>query len=250
MGRFSWWRAAVAVACVVAFSSAALADWEPGDDYKMHFPQLPDPEGWDVSFELGTVVLADDWLCTESGTVDDIHLWTSWQGDDEGVTEAMVATIWSNNPQGPDGYSIPDQLLWAGLLDPDDWTYRFYDVGLQGWYDPVSGQFDPEDHNLIFQYNILGIDDPFEQVAGEIYWLGIQPFSAGFLGWKTSLDQFEDDAVWYDEVTERWYELRDPRTGESLDLAFVITTETIIPEPAGIGLLGLLGLVAVRRRRR
>jgi len=24
------------------------ADWDPGDGHKMHFPQLPDPEGWDV----------------------------------------------------------------------------------------------------------------------------------------------------------------------------------------------------------
>ena len=68
-------------------------------------------------------------------------------------------------------------------------------------------------------------------------------------GWKTSgSPQFMDDAVWGDDfaggVTE-WNELVDPQTGQSLDLAFVIT-----PEPTSMALLGLGGLAVLRRRRR
>lgn len=63
--------------CVLALAAPALADWEPGDGHKMHFPQLPDPDGWDV--RASALCMADDWLCTETGTVDDIHWWGSCQ---------------------------------------------------------------------------------------------------------------------------------------------------------------------------
>ena len=64
----------------------ALADWDPGDDYKMHYPQMPDPEGWDVC--LVCQWLADDFGCTETGPITDIHFWISWHADD--VMEVVV----------------------------------------------------------------------------------------------------------------------------------------------------------------
>ena len=47
---------------------------------KMHFPQLPDPNGWDVKAD-GGLCLADDWQCDGTGPVRDIHFWGSWKGD-------------------------------------------------------------------------------------------------------------------------------------------------------------------------
>lgn len=38
----------IALLCVLALGGPALADWQPGDGHKMHFPQLPDEDGWDV----------------------------------------------------------------------------------------------------------------------------------------------------------------------------------------------------------
>ena len=52
--------------------------WRPGDRHKMHFPQLPDESGWDVR-ATRPVVLGDDWRCSETGWVKDIHFWGSWQ---------------------------------------------------------------------------------------------------------------------------------------------------------------------------
>ena len=67
----------------------SMGDWDEGDTFKMHFPQLPDPFGWDVARDLG---LADDWQCTENGPVSDIHFWYSWQDDQ--VTDLGAVTVW------------------------------------------------------------------------------------------------------------------------------------------------------------
>jgi hypothetical protein len=48
-------------------TTIVFGDWDPGDDFKMHFPQLPDPLGWDIVFYPNSSwELADDWLCTET----------------------------------------------------------------------------------------------------------------------------------------------------------------------------------------
>ena len=57
-----------------------------------------------------------------------------------------------------------------------------------------------------------------------------------------------DDAVWADDPASSitgWQELIDPQTGESLDLAFVIT-----PEPATLAILFPGGLTLLLRRKR
>ena len=67
----------------------AWADWDPNNsnpkqatNHKMHYPQMPDPNGWDVDVTTGFV--ADDWRCSQSGPVDDIHFWISAKGDNWG----------------------------------------------------------------------------------------------------------------------------------------------------------------------
>jgi hypothetical protein len=245
---------------VLFASCTALADWNEGDPYKMHFPQMPDPCGWDVGFYTRVPQLADDWQCTESGEVDDVHMWYSWKDDLVGTIEMVQLSIWSNNPGGETGaaagYSTPDEQLWGYQnLYPGDFTTRLWGKANQGWYDPVSGEYETNDHVQIFQLNIEDIADPFYQEAGEIYWLSVCFYIAAdqsHAGWKTAdVDSypdpytgshFMDDAVWYDG--ENWNRLLDPISEESLDLAFVIT-----PEPATLSLLGLGSLVMLRKRR-
>ena len=266
-------RRMMVVSCVVTLllTGSAFADWDPGDDFKMHYPQLPDPQGWDVDFtDSGFAephVLADDWQCIETGWVSDIHFWLSSRQDMPFDILNVHASIHSDDVSG--AFSKPGDLLWQADFDPAMFTIRHYGSGLQGWYDPGPlGTVVPGDHTMIHQVNIMDIADPFLQQEGTVYWLdlsvlGFGPVGPAQLGWKTSIDHFRDDAVWLNfggmtnhaglagdivVLAPGWQPLTDPFTGETLDLAFVITGEPI-PEPAGLGLIGL-SLLAVRRRRR
>ena len=258
----------VVLSVVVVCTGAALpvsADWFPEDGHKMHFPQLPDPTGWDVSLVADTMF--DDWQCSSTGTVDDVHFWTSWRGDQPSDLLWIDLSIWSdvpaNDPSNQLGISYPGAELWADRFQPGEWRIAAPEVGLQGWFNPQPPEDQvviPNDHQLYYQINIEDIENPFVQEEGKIYWLGIHigpsdPNTA--IGWKTSQDHWNDDAVYWWTIpgsNVSWRELIDPATGESLDMAFVITGSAV-PEPGSLvlGLAGLLGLAswcAWRRRPR
>jgi hypothetical protein len=263
----------VAVMLVVAVAQVARADWDPNTadprlatNHKMHYPQMPDasPLGLDVdATDLHGFFVADDWRCSQTGPVTDIHIWGSWLNDIVGNEHGWVgfhlfvhgdipATA---NPLGP--YSMPSQPIWEGFFGPELYQYREYMPAEERFIDPRLGQPIGIDH-MIYQYNFK-IDPAvaFEQKEGQIYWLSVQAIVDAadnpVFGWKTSLDHFNDDAVWGDGQgvpPGMWSELRYPSwhqlAGQSMDMAFVIT-----PEPATLALVGLgvAGLVARRRRK-
>jgi hypothetical protein len=241
-------RTCLILIVAIGVAGPAMADWEPGDGHKMHFPQLPDMEGWDVN---GTFpkILADDWMCSETGWVKDIHFWGSWREDLVGEITNLHLSIHSNIPDGGQGYSVPGDELWSVDLLPGAWVEKFWGEGPQGWYDPNTGYWNKPDHYGVWQYNVFLPDSQwFWQEKDEIYWLDISVTLADpnftHWGWKTSLDHFMDDATWKDYGGDFWYELRDPITQESLDMAFVIT-----PGPGTLALLALAGMTPRRRRR-
>ena len=107
------WIIGLAVGLTLVLSIAALADWDPGDCFKMHYPQLPpeliDPllPSMDVAFQLGR--LADDWECTYDGEVTDIGASTSGKifVGDELVGE--VDLMFSHIDQNISGLEFPEE---------------------------------------------------------------------------------------------------------------------------------------------
>ncbi len=250
------------IATIIIVAGPALADWLPGDGDKMHFPQLPDPNGWDVN-GTNPITLADDWVCSETGSVTDVHLWGSWQRDNPGDIASIHVSVHDNIP--PDAaipYSRPaDPPVWERDFLPSEFSIQPYGTGQQGWMEPGSGTDTQNDHTTFHQINIMGIDDPFQQKFGTVYWLDISVTLTATSdansqwGWKTADlysypppatgQHFMDDAVYKLTDTSNWQPLTYPGTTDSLDLAFVIT-----PEPATLAMLGLGGVLTLLRRRR
>ena len=189
-------RKTILILLVVMLATvAAQADWDEGDTHKMHFPQLPDPNGWDIKFgpfqhdtaPEGIKILADDWQCSETGPVNDVHFWFSSKGDAFNADTAGISnlhlSIWSNDPGDPSNNvpSRPKDILWWGNSDESAFgqiTVRNDGTGQQAWYDP-NLPFDPgfnpipDDHQQIWQVNVTQIVEPFQQQRGEVYWLAI-----------------------------------------------------------------------------
>jgi hypothetical protein len=199
---------------------------EPIGDIKMDYPQLPDLEGWDV-LATSPLILADDWLCTETGPVTDLHFWGSWINDLVAPINGFWVSIHSDIPGPP--YSQPGPELWSEYIT--DFHEQPVGTGEQGWFDPYGQFWERPNHFTCFQYDITNIPDPFIQEEGTIYWLNIRADVPGasypvppLWGWKTSIQHFADDATWSTaEPPYQWIPLTDPQTGITLDLAFVIT---------------------------
>lgn len=225
----------VCAVCVLVFGvSTAFADWMPDDGHKMHYPQLPDVTGWDVN-ATAPVVLADDWMCSASGPVTDIHFWGSWLGGNTGEIVSFNLSIHADIPADPPllPYSRPGPTLWevdvpfsAVIAQP-----LVSDLD-EGWYDPSNGTFNTPDHNEYWQYNvflenILPPDQFFIQEEGTIYWLNISATVSTpgtTWGWKSSFDHWNDDAVWAFWGALQWVDMFEPPDFfVSLDLSFVIT---------------------------
>jgi hypothetical protein len=206
---------------LIGATGIAVADWEPGDGHKMHFPQLPDPNGWDVDFHDWW--LGDDWKCSETGPITDIHFWYSWARDEVQDIPWISISIYSDDPGPP---SKPYEELWSRQFLEGEFIIAGPWTGDQGWYHNPD-QWWENDHQQYYQINIVDISNPFEQEEGVIYWLVIQmpyysyPYPA--IGWKTSEDHWNDNAV-VGAPGGDWYPLWDPLTsGVPMDFAFVIT---------------------------
>jgi len=250
----------VTIAFLLA-GSIVSADWAPPDPYKMHFPQFPDPVGWDVN-ATQPLVLADDWMCSETGPVTDIHFWGSWMHGIPGMVQGFWISIHADVPAGPGvPFSHPGPTLWEEYITNFVTTPPIDPPGQQGWYDPQTGMVFPNDHDPYFQYNITGISNPFIQQQGNIYWLNIsaQVANPGATqwGWKSTTNHWQDDAVWALWGQLIWDDIyQPPDFTQSLDLAFVITGgQQDIPTLTewGMIVLALLllaaGTVAIIRRR-
>jgi len=195
-------------------SSTALSDWSPGDDYKMHSPQLPNKNGWDIC--LVHQAIADDFKCSQSGPINDIHFWVSWRGDNDDFRNVTWNIALCANSFGK-----PGTVLW--VLNPGhaNISSRLYGTGDQGWHCPGTSLTVPHDHTNIYQVNITKIGNPYNQTKGQIYWLAIQAqmsSSKAEVGWKTSTSSYFGKAV-YQTALGQWAAI-----GQAAEnLAFVIT---------------------------
>jgi len=218
------------------------ADWETNGSYKMHWPQLPDLSvlGMDVN-ATATNILADDFLCTASGPITNIHIWGSWSGDNfDGSNTVFVLSIHADIPTNESqNFSMPGETLWSATFGPGTYVVRVWRDGIaEGWYDPPTNYIPPGGvgaDTICYQYNFpIEIGEAFYQTSGVTYWLDVQasPGDERYrFGWKTTrVDlRWNDDAAFTggrEPNPTGWTPLTYPpghdMAGETLDLAFVI----------------------------
>lgn len=209
-------------------------------------PDLSEDPPTGVDVDNYWVEEADDFRCTQSGGITDIHLWTSYNGDSlckdpSGLQSPSALTItlkiYADIPAGQDPqmpWSHPGRLLWSRTFAPGSYNaYLYADKLQEWWYDPATQiWFPPPADTMCYQYDFyIPAGEAFVQTKDRIYWLGVK-YDATVnddctWGWKSSRDHWNDDAVYFDSRSGLWKELRygdgHPMAPDSMDLAFAIT---------------------------
>jgi len=228
---------------VATLGVAALAESE----VKWDQPPLPaDPTnvfyGWnEISMYGFGSIAADDWACTTTDPVTDLHWWGSFPdwpyADPPQLPPAFNITIWTDVPADPTGnFSHPGVAIWQ--IYCTNYTWKFV-----GWdYDPIKRIYEA---CFRFDQNLLPHEwfyqDPNPTGTGtNIYWISIAavyPTVPQYpWGWKTrprdlnspapddavrifdpvapipGSQFFTGDPIWWPEPTNSW------------DLAFELTT--------------------------
>lgn len=179
-------------------------------------------------FDTSPKVLGDDFQCTLTGPITDIHLWGAWLFDQIGVVTNFRVAFFSDVPATQDTYSRPGNELWSTNFLASQYTQQIYTNAPEQFYNPNTDTIMGPD-SILFRYNFC-IDPAkaFVQTNGVIYWLVVQAQTVnGVFGWKSSTAHCHDDAVWGDTPGPIWNELRypgGPLQGQSFDLAFELTT--------------------------
>jgi hypothetical protein len=222
----------VCLILILFLSPMVYADWNQGDAYKMHFPQMPNPFGWDIC--LHEQMVADDFTCTQTGPITDIHFWVSWMyNEPDWAGVSFNVQIWSNLPQGPCGGGMPGQPLWTWYGDGNFTVRQPPEIGQQGWHCPATQVTSPQDHINYWQINITDIQETFTQEKGQTYWLVIRAYKRTWppaVGWKTSLNRYQSCSLWSIDGM-MWTPVNIPGVG-TVDQAFVITgTGAEVNEP-------------------
>ena len=251
--------AVVTVLCQLAFVRPARAQVLGSNDViKYLAPPDTSTNGIDVldTFNppIDQKILADDFVCTQTGPITDITIWGSWLNDQvPGIPPLFDLSFESDVPNTNGTYSHPGNVLWDSLYSPTRVSLYSNNVN-ERFYDPDIPAIIGTDHQ-IWQYDFT-ITNAFYQTYGTTYWLNVQAqLPPGYtngdyaFGWKTTPYKIAPDySVYGDNTNFSGY----PTNGwapTGLSQAFELSTT--VPEPGTFVLVGssAVALLVLRRRR-
>jgi hypothetical protein len=165
------------------------------------YVQQPDPAGYDVSDGLG-YVLADDFVCRNTGPITDIHIWGSWLSDVHGAITNFVLAIYDDvpattNAAGQVTPSHPGNMLWTEQFLPGQFSENPVGPSQETFISPASVNAVGTDTQIWFY--CFNPKNPFTQTgavtAPITYWLAAYAEGQNFgpifneppqYGWKTT----------------------------------------------------------------
>jgi hypothetical protein len=191
--------------------------WQPAKDVIAKWAQLPDSLGKHVASQYAAdypfdARSADDFACTDGTPIVKIEWWGDyWNPGEPPFADYFVIRFYSDVPGPP--HSHPGDLLY----EEDCLVYV---------EEPAGG---------IYRYE-QDLALPFEQQAGETYWISIQAVHLFFTGGQWGWQECVPGDYWNDEAVVVFPELGVPEwtpvslvIGEYVELAFVLYGEVFNP---------------------
>jgi hypothetical protein len=191
--------------------------WQPAKEAVVKWAQLPDPAGDHLASQYASdypfdARAADDFLCVDGTPIVRVEWWGAyWNPGEPPYAEYFVIRIYSDVPGPPFGH--PGDLL--------------YEAGVAEFTEELDGD--------VYRYE-APLMTPFEQEAGETYWISIQAvhlfFTGGQWGWKECLpeDHWNAEAVMmFPELGVPDWTTASQVIGEYAELAFVLYGEVFNP---------------------
>jgi hypothetical protein len=205
------------VVCVLVLllgATVVVGDWDDGNPHVMHYPQLPNPYGLGVC--LGTSYIADDFECSESGEITDLHFWYVWK---DGI---IGSPTWQISIYEDCGNKPCMSPVWTWNSSDGNVSTRAYGTSWLWWY--CWNPYFYYDHGewTYHQVNITDIENGFYQVAGTRYWIVLRCTSpSGYVGWLTTLSAPWGSRARYWDPGYGWRGLYD----YAVNMSFVITKD-------------------------
>lgn len=213
------------------------------------YVQLPNVDGGlDVEDSRDNIVLADDFPCSTTGPITDIHLWGSWLSDNHGTITNFWIGIYNDVPAVTNplsGQIIPSHpgtnLLWQQSFGLGQYVESIYATGSEYFYNPTNNLIMGGDSQA--WYYCFYPTNPFVQQGTAAnptnYWLAVSAQMSdqtpmALFGWKTSLIHYNDAAAWGTVDASglpvgNWQSMTNPINQQQVDLSFKLTTP--LPRP-------------------
>jgi hypothetical protein len=206
-------QAALASASAIFWCATmpAMGQVQCVDTNVVKYIQPPNLAGFDVLNTAWT--LADDFICTNTGPISDIHIWGSWLNNNKSTITNFWLGIYDDVPANPNNptnsNSHPGNLLWQesftpGGAVPGQFVESFWADSQEQFLDPGPPAIIGTDDQA--WYYCLYPTNPFTQTgsssAPKVYWLAayVQVSSAvgeptPQYGWKTTSIVQNDTSV-------------------------------------------------------
>src|SRR6267142_4121988 len=225
---------------VIIGASPAQAQTSPCPETNvLKYVQIPPTDGGYDVWDSGPWALADDFICTNTGPITDIHLWASWLNNNVDFNTTFWLGIYDDVAAVTNGpVLIPSRpgtnLVWQQYFGPGQYSQSLVPGGIGQFYNPqppgVMGS-----GGQTYYYCFYPSNPPVQTgtlTQSKTYWLAVYAMpsqATSFLfGWKSAQLQQHDISTrtpWGGgaPITTDWRPNYNPNNF-GLDLAFKINT--------------------------